>query len=166
MISKKAKFPKKLTYREGDLFVLPLRERGYAVGLVARSGPRGRVLFGYFFGPRYAEVPKLSGLTNLSPEDAILRCCFGDLGLMEGTWPVLGQMPGWERTTWKIPPFVRHDPLTGRKFQVIYSDADPNVVVSEMKLAPDADIEPKDAMAGAGFVELKMTKLLGVQQMF
>jgi hypothetical protein len=35
---------KKLTYREVDLFVLPLRDRGYAVGLVARSGPRGRVL--------------------------------------------------------------------------------------------------------------------------
>jgi len=151
---------KKLTYREGDLFVLPLRERGYAVGLVARSGPRGRVLFGYFFGPRYPETPKLSELTNLSPEDAILRCRFGDLSLMEGAWPVLGQMPGWERAAWKMPPFVRHDPLTGGKTQVIYSDANPNVVVSEMKLAPDADIEPKDGMAGAGFVELKMTKLL------
>jgi hypothetical protein len=53
---------KKLTYREGDLFVLPLQDLGYAVGLVARSGPRGRVLFGYFFGPRYPEMPKLSEL--------------------------------------------------------------------------------------------------------
>jgi hypothetical protein len=151
---------KKLTYREGDLFILPLRDRGYAVGLVAKSGPRGRVLFGYFFGPRYGEVPRLSELTNLSPEDAILRCRFGDLHLMDGAWPVLGQMPGWERATWTMPPFVRHDSLTGRKFQVIYCDADPNVVVTEMKLASDADIEPKDALAGAGAVEIKMTKLL------
>jgi hypothetical protein len=60
-----------------------------------------------------------------------------------------------------MPPFVRHDPLTGRKTQIIYNDADPNVEVGEMKLAPDADIEPKDAMAGAGAVEIKMTKLLG-----
>jgi len=154
---------KKLTYREGDLFVLPLQDRGYAVGLVARSGPRGRVLFGYFFGPRYAEVPKLADLTKLLPADAILLSRFGDLSLMEGAWPVLGQMPGWDRATWRMPPFVRHDPLTGRKTQIIYSDADPNVEVGEMKLAPDADIEPKDGMAGAGAVEIKMTKLLGAR---
>ena len=151
---------KKRPYREGDLFALPLRDRGYAVGLVARSGPRRGVLFGYFFASRYSDVPTLSELPAFSPKDAILRCRFGDLGLIEGTWLVLGQIPGWERITWKMPPFVQHEPFTGRKIQIIYSDTDPNAVVSETRLDPDADIEPKDGMAGAGFVELRLTKLL------
>jgi hypothetical protein len=78
------------------------------------------VLFGYFFGPRYAEVPKLSDLPTFTPKDAILLCRFGDLGLINGEWPVLGQLTNWSRTTWTMPPFVRHDPLiTGRKAKVV-----------------------------------------------
>jgi len=151
---------KRLPYTEGDLFAVPLRDHGYAVGLIARSAPHGRVLFGCFFGPRHAGIPTLSELQSFLPQDAILRCRFGDLNLMERKWPVLGQMPGWERDTWQMPPFIRHEPLTGRKFQVIYADADPNSVASETKLPAEAEIEPKDGMSGAGATELEITKLL------
>jgi hypothetical protein len=151
---------RKLPYRKGDLFALPLRDHGYAVGLVARSGPRGRVLFGYFFGRRYAQVPALSHVPSFTPTDAILVGRFGDLNLINGEWRVLGQLTDWNRTIWTMPPFVRQDPLTGRTFQVVYSDDDPGTLVRETTLAADADIEPKDSMAGAGAIEIKMTKLL------
>jgi hypothetical protein len=59
-----------------------------------------------------------------------------------------------------MPAFIRHGPLRGRNLQVIYADTNPNAVYSETKLPADAHAEPKDGMAGAGFVELKMTKLL------
>lgn len=42
---------RKLNYKEGDWFAVPLGGAGYALGLVARVGRRG-VTFGYFFGPR------------------------------------------------------------------------------------------------------------------
>jgi hypothetical protein len=49
----------KINYREGDWFAVPLRDGGYAVGLVARMDNRGGVL-GYFFGPRRDDVPSPS----------------------------------------------------------------------------------------------------------
>ena len=39
----------KASYREGDWFAVPLRDGGYAAGLIARANPKG-VLLGYFFG--------------------------------------------------------------------------------------------------------------------
>jgi hypothetical protein len=151
---------KKLPYREGDLFALPLRDHGYAIGLVARCGPRGRVLFGYFFGRRYTQVPELSHVASFLPKDAILVRRFGDLNLINGEWRVLGQSKDWNRTIWTMPPFVRGDPLTGPKLRVVYSDADPGTSVSQTELPTDADIEPRDIMSGAGAIEIIMTKLL------
>lgn len=57
------------SYREGDWLGVPLREGGYAVGLVARANPDG-VLLGYFFGPRRMEVPMLGDVKNLVPAHA------------------------------------------------------------------------------------------------
>jgi hypothetical protein len=150
----------KRLYREGDLFAVPLRDHGYALGLVARCQPRGRILFGYFFSSRHSAPPKLSDLSTLAPDDAVLRCRFGDLGIAERSWPVLGQLPGWNREIWKMPAFVRVEALTGHKMQVIYSDADPSVEVGETGLAHDAETEPKDGLAGSGFVELRLTNLV------
>lgn len=52
-------------YREGSRFAVPLRQGGYAVGLVARVNPRG-VLLGYFFGPRH-DVPGPSATSRGLP---------------------------------------------------------------------------------------------------
>ena len=41
----------KLPYSEGSVFLVPLTDGGYARGVVARSGPKGKVLFGYILGP-------------------------------------------------------------------------------------------------------------------
>lgn len=154
---------KKLPYREGDLFAVPLRDHGYAVGLVARSGPHGRVLFGYFFATRYDTVPDLSTLQMLEPTDAVLQCRFGDLSLINGEWTILGPVANWSRTIWSMPPFVRDELLTNRKFKVIYSDDNPNLPVSETRLPTNADSEPANGMAGAGYIELKLTQLLSLE---
>jgi hypothetical protein len=43
---------------------------------------------------------------------------------------------------------------------VTYSDTDPSARVGETALLQDAETEPKDGMAGAEYVELKLAKLL------
>lgn len=48
---------KRLPYREGTWFALPLRKGGYAVGVVARMAPRGRIILAYFFGPKRNQIP-------------------------------------------------------------------------------------------------------------
>jgi hypothetical protein len=152
---------KKVNYREGDWFAVPLRDGGFAVGIVARANPKG-ALIGYFFGPRREAVPPLAEVAGLEPADAVLVCQFGHLGLTGGTWPIIGRVAGWDRSGWPMPVFVRYEELTGRSFRVFYDPDDPNKVLREEQVAPGAAEQgPKDGLMGAGYAERVLTTLLG-----
>ena len=151
----------KLPYREGDLFALPLRDSGFGIGLVARSAPRGRILFGFVFRPRYAQIPTIAQVRRCSRRDAIISCRFGDLHLIDGTWHVLGAMPSWDRLEWTLPSFVRsEEPLAKRKWEVVYDDSDPSKLVQEGQLDDAATCEPANGPSGAGAVQTVLTKRL------
>ena len=150
---------KKLPYVEGSVILVPLRNGGFARGVVARATKKGKGLFGYFFGPRLAS-PKDATLDGLDPDKAILRLRFGDLGLINGEWPVLGEVPNWDRAEWPMPDFVRRDPLGVLKPRLVrYSDDDPNHIEAEYIIDDDAGM-PTDSASGYGAVEIKLTKLL------
>jgi hypothetical protein len=150
----------KKKYREGDWFAVPLRGGGFGTGLIARGNPGG-VLLGYFFGPLRFEAPELKDLLSLRPSDAVLVRRFGHLGIVQGTWPLLGRLDDWDRTEWPTPVFLRYEELTGRSFMVFYDDDDPNKVVREEQAAPSlAEQAPKDGLMGAGFAEAALTRLL------
>jgi hypothetical protein len=102
----------KLPYAEGTWFAVPLRDGGYASGLVSRMAPTGRVLLGYFFGPRRAAAPRLEDVRGLVPADAVLVQRFGDLYLIERRWPILGRYKDWQRDAWPIPLLVASSNLT------------------------------------------------------
>ena len=149
------------TFGEGTAFAIPLRTHGVAIGVLSRSSPSG-ILFGHFFGPRRVHLPDLESLASLSPEDAVFIGRFGHLGLRDGNWPVLGLLPGWERSRWSMPPLVRREPITGRGFHVFYDDKDPSRLVGEEQV-DDATVggSPSDGLMGAAFVEMRLTRLLG-----
>jgi hypothetical protein len=148
------------SYREGDWFAVPLREGGYALGVIARVNPDG-VLLGYFFGPRRAEMPTLEDVRGFNRRDAVVVGKFGHLGLTQRKWPVLGQVDGWDRSEWPVPVFVRYEELTGRALLAYYDDEDPNKLLREEELPPGAVADgPKDSMMGAGFVEAILTRAL------
>src|SRR5690348_8676061 len=114
------------SYSEGDWFAVPLQGGGFVAGVIARAMPHKEgVLLGYFFGPRRSEAPALDELSGLSAPDAVLVERFGDLGIVNGTWPLLGRIDGWDRNAWPTPAFGRFEELTGRAFKVIYDDANP-----------------------------------------
>jgi hypothetical protein len=149
----------KLPYSEGSAFLVPLRGGGNARGVVARARPRGKILFGYFFGPRLAPDAAVS-LNDCDPAKAILRVQFGDLGLISGEWPVLGKLPAWDRTEWPMPDFARRDPLRRLKtFLVRYSDDDPSKIQDEYPIDDDSGL-PTDSLYGSGAVEINLTRLL------
>jgi hypothetical protein len=150
----------RLPYSEGDVFLVPLRQGGYARGVVARAGRNGKVLLGYFFGPRLESVDSALDC-DLNPANAILRVRFGDLGLIQGEWPILSKVASWNRLDWPMPDFIRRD-LMGAKMpvRVRYSESDPNYVEAEHPMTADDDLEP-DALYGYGAVEKKLTRLLG-----
>ena len=149
-------------YDEGDWFAVPLQGGGFAAGIIARTMPQKEgVLLGYFFGPKRDEVPTPDDLRGLSASDAVLVERFGDLGVVQGTWPLLGHINGWDRNAWPTPPFGRFEELTGRAFKVIYDDADPNRLHCEEQVDRSelADM-PKDGLSGAGAVEKMLAQLL------
>jgi len=146
-----------LPYSEGAVFAVPLRNGGYARGVVARAGPEGKVLFGHFFGLDSVDQVNLEGI---EPGKSILSVIFGDLGLINGEWRLIGSMPNWQRGAWSMPDFVRRDPIGKRAWRVRRSDVDPLKIESEVPVEFDTDLPP-NLSSGYGAVELKLTKLLG-----
>jgi hypothetical protein len=150
---------KKLPYVEGTAFAVPLRGDGYGIGVVARMSPRGRILLVYLFGPRRTYVPTASELDGLAPRQAVRRLRIGDLHLVDGKWPIIGLLPGWERNEWPMPDFLRRDELSDRAWRVIYDDVDPGKVVGKEPADRDDSYEG-DGLHGAGAVEILLTKCL------
>lgn len=148
------------TYQEGDWFAVPLPGGGYGLGLVVRASPTG-VLVGYFFGPRLLELPRIEDVDGLTPGQAALVRKFGDLGLRQGKWPIIGRSGRWERSDWPMPAFVRREEFTGRVFKVYYDERDPNRFVGEEEVSPEhaSDMNP-DGLMGAGFAERLLARTL------
>lgn len=151
----------KLKYGPGVLFAVPLNVGGYGLGLIARANQQG-VLLGYFFGPITTQPPEVSQVEQLSGQDAVLVGRFGDLHLKQGKWPIIGPIPDWSQELWPMPEFVRTEPITGRSFRLRYDDADPNLLLEEVRVSPTEIVGGlPDRLIGAGSVENKLTRLLG-----
>lgn len=148
-----------IPYREGTWFAVPLRGGGYAVGVAARLNGRGCV-FGYFFGPMRSEIPSVSTLKNLHSDNAILVTQFGDLGLIEGEWPIIGDSESWDRKTWPMPSFVRVTEPDHVAFVTTYSENTLEPIKERKCALSEVANYPYDSLSGAGAVEIRLTKLL------
>jgi len=148
----------KLPYTEGSVFLVPLRSGRFARGVVARATPRGRVIYGYFFGPPLPSTKNVP-LDDLSPKKALLQLRFGDLGLISGDWRVCGKVPLWDRAEWAMPGFVRRNPLTAHALLVRYSDGDPNKIDTAEPCQAGCEL-PTDSLSGYRAVEIKLSQIL------
>jgi hypothetical protein len=148
----------RLPYSEGSVFLVPLRDGGYAKGVVVRAAPEGKVLFGYFFGPKIESADDIV-VDDMTPGKEVLKLRFGDLGLIKGKWPIHGRVPNWNRGEWTMPDFVRREPISNKTWLVRYSDTDPNRVVAEELVDPACSLLT-DSISGSGSVEIKLTELL------
>jgi hypothetical protein len=151
------------SYREGTWFAVPLRSGGFGLGMVARlkADSHGGVGIGFFFGPRFDELPQLRELEALRAHDALLVCRFGVLGLADQTWPILGVNPAWTREAWPAPTFGRTNPLSGRVYRIRYAEDDIQRVIAEEPVESSALAEmPRDGLLGAGAVEIVLSKAI------
>jgi hypothetical protein len=151
---------KLLPYREGTWFAVPLKGGGYAVGVVARMAPSGRIILAYLFGPKRDALPALAELERLQPHQAVRRLRTGDLGLVNERWPVIGVSDEWEREAWPIPSFIRRADLLKRAWRATYSDADPGKLEREESVPYDTPGLESDSLYGYGATEMLMSKLL------
>lgn len=158
MVAPKKSAP--LPYREGDWFAVPLRRGGYGLGVAARMNGEGVVL-GYFFGPKREQAPSLKETTGLRASNASYVSLFGDLGLIDGKWPILGHSDLWRKELWPVPYFCRYHPeLDPRAFRVEYSE-DTLAAIDEAEISPEeCQRMPRDGLSGFGAIEITLGKLL------
>jgi hypothetical protein len=150
---------RKLHYKEGDWFAVPLPSGGYALGLIARM--KAPATFGYFFGPRRPVLPRLADAENLRPEEALDRADFGDLDLLNHEWPVLGQLTGWDRSRWPMPRFVNKDVISGQIRLITRDDNDPGEVIARDVASPEeAAGLPADGCFGSLALARHLDRLL------
>jgi hypothetical protein len=137
--------------------MVPLRDSGYAVGVLSRASGDGHC-FGYFFGPRVYSEAQIA-IDALTPEGNVLAGKFGDLELLRGNWKTVGRIPDWDPKRWDIKPLARVDEEAGKAWLSIYDDNFNCVEEREVSVA-EAKKYPYDRMMGAGAVEIRLTKIL------
>lgn len=153
---------KKLLYKEGDWFVVPLESGGYAIGRISRMTKNKFILLGYFFGPKFIKIPELKDLEKYSFEDAIFIHRFSYLGFKNEEWKILGHIDDWEKKKWPVPAFYRKDPLSkDHHRRIIYSDTDVNEEILEESVPYEMVKDlPEDGLAGYKYIEEKLNSLL------
>jgi hypothetical protein len=157
---KKRRRRAELPYKEGTWFAIPLRQGGYAVGRVARHTPVGKIILAYLFGPKREQIPTLDGIRNLEPGEAVRVVRVGDLGLVDGSWPVIGDSVPWERERWSMPAFIRRDDLGRAAWRVLYSDDDPNTILSEQRVPYETTELESAGLYGDQAAEALLSQLL------
>ena len=151
----------KVNYSEGTLFAIPLRNGGFAVGLIARATKKGPWVLAYLFGPKRDSVPTLAEISGLDPSSAVKIVRAGDLHLVDGTWTIIGHLRDFRRDAWPFPKFVRSDEIGRRAWVVEYAEEDPGRAIVEVPIAFGTSPLDRDSGFGAGAVELVLTKILG-----
>ncbi|GAP08819.1 immunity protein 14 [Anaerolinea thermolimosa] len=100
-----------IKYSEGQWFAIPLNNGGYALGIIVRGSYKTKGGLGYFFGPRYEDIPDGNETWHKKPSDAILMAWFGDLGIITGRWPLISTTRSFNRHEWSVPGFRSIDPV-------------------------------------------------------
>jgi len=114
----------------------------------------------YLLGLKFNEAPSLTELATFRPDEA-LRCLrVGDLALLKGDWPVLGDALNWAREYWPTPTFVRRDDLSKRVWRVYYDDAAPSGLEREELASNEISAFESAGLYGCGAVAILLAKLL------
>jgi hypothetical protein len=116
---------------------------------------------GYFFGPTRQHLPTAADVENLHAADAVLIQRFGDLGIIEGRWPLITTTRPFERAEWPVPLFARIDlldPTIG--YVAEYSQESGEYVGTSVRDARSLVGMWWDALSMAGAVETILTQLL------
>jgi hypothetical protein len=138
---------------------VPLNDGTFAVGLIARIAPRGKIVLGYFFGPSREAVPTLHDVQCLDAKSVVYVRRFGDLGLYRGEWPIIGADTNFNPRDWPIPTFGQND-LTGHGPLIVRYNEDLAEYDREWSTPEVVKNLPEDGLAGSKYIENKLSKIL------
>jgi len=156
---------KVVKYDEGQWFAVPLRNGGYALGIIVRGRYKTRGGLGFFFGPKFDEIPTEKETYSKNKDNPILVCHFGDLGIIRGQWPLIQNGKPFYREDWPVPSFHRILPFPEGKAVIVEYRQDYSGMEAPLRETLTAATEevinlPEDGLFGSGAVEIVLTKLL------
>jgi len=155
---------KHIKYSEGQWFAVPLKDGGYALGIIVRGSYKTKGGLGYFFGPRYEGIPDEQETWHKKPSDALLIAWFGDLGIIWGRWPLIPTTRPFRREEWPVPKFQSIDSLNPNKGWLVEyrQDADGWELPMRRIYCDVKDLAglPKDGVYGSEAIEIVLTQLL------
>lgn len=97
---------------------------------------------------------------ELEPSDSCLIGRCGDLGLINGSWSIVGDLLNWNRSNWPLPTLCRRDEKARKAWLSFYDDLNLELVREEPIQFLEECLYPYDRLMGYGSVEIKLTKLL------
>lgn len=154
----------KIKYKEGQWFAVPLQTEGYALGIIVRGSYINGGGLGYFFGPKFTEVPDGLVTTRLLPGDAILVARFSGIGVLFKRWPLINSPRTFIRDEWPLPSFWQEDflnPEKGFLRDYMVTNRGRWILIREIyTMKPEKKGLVKDSDLGGGVVELRLTELL------
>ena len=155
---------KKKNYGEGDWFGVPLKQGGYALGIIARSSHKSPSCLGFFFGSIYVNLPTIEKTQLLQAKNAVLIAWFGDLGLINGAWPIIGPSVKFDKKGWPVPLFKRIDNLDSNRGWLIEYPQDEPIFTQPLRVTPTTASSLNgiinETLHGYKALEIVLSKLL------
>jgi Immunity protein 26 len=151
----------KLRYKNGSIFTVPLRTKGYAIGLIVRNY-EGYIL-GYFLNRVFENIPNLDSVKDLFiTENISYISIHGSMGLRNKEWIIIGLMDNFNEECWPIPEFKKEVMLLDKTWYGVTYDETFSITTSVERKITEIESKnmPEDGFAGHGFVEIKLTNLL------
>jgi len=148
-------------YSEGDCFVFPLEEGGFARGVIARCNHAMGELLGYFFPPTFHTQSEAVISEDLKWENAVYVRLFSDMGLTKDEWKIIGKVEPWAREDWPIPVFGRVLAHTNQGELCHYDDKLQIDYTRSVKVSiAEAQKYPADSFATYGSMERIVSQIL------
>lgn len=98
--------------RPGSWFLVPVPEKGFAIGVIARRSNLG-VLFGYFFKSAFRAAEEDISIEKFVLGNELLSGKFSSFSLKDGSWPIVWVDERFDSSAWPMPRFVRIDSVSG-----------------------------------------------------
>jgi hypothetical protein len=141
----------------GSVVLVPLAPGGFAVGVVIHTTGKGSCV-GAFFGPRVRSASEVD-TGGLRLENAVWVCKFGDYGIHNSLWPVIGAIPNWASAPWSVTRFARGHDDPSLCYVTEYDNL-LNVKSDRVAPASEGQVLPENTSYGSGNVERRLAKLL------
>jgi hypothetical protein len=156
---------KRIRYREGQWFAIPIKDIGYCLGIIVRGSSKTHGGLGYFWSSITKNLPTEEDINKIKPSDAVLIARFGGLGISTGEWPLIQTSNKFVREDWPVPLFIRKLDFDEDKVLIIdygqdFSGLDLPKSEILVKKSKNYEKYPEDSLYGYKVVEAKLFKLL------